>query len=488
MATFTRRNLLQASAAGLGGSLMAPFIRHVWAAASKVPRLVLVVEGNGIYARAFATSAAKAQLGLAANTDMILQRSYTHTSPQVILNDNMQGSGSLAALSGANSLVQKSAVVLGLSSIVAGGGHSSYQGGLACARGIENRTPAITIDAEIAKRLKRTAPFAALRLGVADVTSRVSYATCAHGPGRPAPIITSPTDAYNKIFSPIVGGSSQTLVDNRKSVLDFALTDVKEAKRLFAGSTTERLKLERYIEAIEDTQATQKRLLELGASASRFAPDPNPLYTDGDYTDVDALDRLSAQFDLATASLLGGLTNVVVLVAGPGGGLGYNYPSVMARHFTGSAVNLIRHDLQHGIAEQANKDAILDVTAEHVKLIANLARRLDQEPEMNGGGTMLDNTAILFMSDNGDQHHSEAKEWPMLLLGGKALGLKTDGRTVAYPGHGRAENRQVSNMFNTLCQATGDASMELFGQEGPAGVGGLRIAKGALDELFQPTI
>jgi hypothetical protein len=65
------------------------------------------------------------------------------------------------------------------------------------------------------------------------------------------------------------------------------------------------------------------------------------------------------------------------------------------------------------------------------------------------------------------------------MLGGNALGLKTDGRTVVYPGFGAANNRQVSNLFNSLGHAFGDSTFDLFGLEGPS-----RIAPGPLSELY----
>ncbi len=108
---------------------------------------------------------------------------------------------------------------------------------------------------------------------------------------------------------------------------------------------------------------------------------------------------------------------------------------------------------------------------------ARMARALDNVPE--GNGTMLDNTIIAYLSDNGEKHHSEAREWPMLLVGGSNLGFKTDGRTVVYPGWNNPNDRQASNLFNTLGHATGNTELNEFGNEGA-----LRIAKGPLDELL----
>jgi len=109
-------------------------------------------------------------------------------------------------------------------------------------------------------------------------------------------------------------------------------------------------------------------------------------------------------------------------------------------------------------------------------MTTRLARNLKAVSE--GEGTMLDNTAIVFMSDNGEQHHSTASEWPMLLLGGSAMGLQTGGRTLFYPGLGQGSHRQVSNFFNTLGHAAG-ASLNDFGSEGPT-----RVAEGPLSELM----
>jgi hypothetical protein len=197
------------------------------------------------------------------------------------------------------------------------------------------------------------------------------------------------------------------------------------------------------------------------------APSMNPLLA-GSGT-PDSLKWLEAQFQIATASLLGGLTNTVVLASGSSG-FDVRYDAIIP--------GVGRHDLQHGIDNPANWTAIKAVTRRHVELITQLARTLEATPEVGASGTMLDHTAILFLSDNGEQHHATAVEWPMLLIGGNALGLKTDGRTVVFPRDGAMNNRQVSNVFNTLGHAFGDASMNTFGLEGPT-----RIAAGPLSEL-----
>jgi hypothetical protein len=67
----------------------------------------------------------------------------------------------------------------------------------------------------------------------------------------------------------------------------------------------------------------------------------------------------------------------------------------------------------------------------------------------------------------------------VLLLGGTAIGLQPGGRTIIYPTVHRAENRQLSNLWNTLGYAAGQTLDEFGGEAGT-----LRRARGPLTELL----
>ncbi|HVK85590.1 MAG TPA: DUF1552 domain-containing protein [Kofleriaceae bacterium] len=481
MSRITRRRLLGGSLLAMGSSLVAPLVRTLWAhAPTPQPRVVIVIEGNSFYTRSVLSPLAQAQInamtGRPLTTEMITDDHYEHTSVLEIPNSGLASAASLGPLA-THGVDTKAAVVLGLSCAIAGGGHSSYQGGFACARGNQAQAPAITIDAVLASRLHGDTPFDALRIGVGGVNQRLSYSTCAFDRGRPAPISTSPIDAYNRLFATIAGGTTDPRVQKRATALDYARSDVTAALAAFSGSSRERAKLEAYLTAVEQSQARQARLLAL---AGTVTPPPGPTGVAGDpYAEPDALTRLEVQFDLAAAALIGGLTNVMVVASGPGGGLDLNYRSVFETipNWPAIQMDMDRHTLQHGIQIPIHQEAILAVTRKQIDLIGRFAAKLDAVPE--GSGTMLDHTIIVFISDNGEQHHSQSREWPVLLLGGSALGLKTDGRTVVYPRIGKANNRQVSNLWNTLGHATGDDTLNEFGQEGSG-----RIAKGPLDEIY----
>ena len=80
--------------------------------------------------------------------------------------------------------------------------------------------------------------------------------------------------------------------------------------------------------------------------------------------------------------------------------------------------------------------------------------------------------------DGLDLRDSSAVEFPVLMVGGENMGLKNDGRTTVFPGVSNSNNRQLSNLFNTLGYAAG-MTLDDFGTEGPS-----RIAPGPLSELW----
>jgi hypothetical protein len=58
------------------------------------------------------------------------------------------------------------------------------------------------------------------------------------------------------------------------------------------------------------------------------------------------------------------------------------------------------------------------------------------------------------------------------------MGLQVAGQTLVYPKFDNPNNRQLSNLFNTLGFAAGEELVD-FGNEGPN-----RIAEGELTEIW----
>ena len=147
--------------------------------------------------------------------------------------------------------------------------------------------------------------------------------------------------------------------------------------------------------------------------------------------------------------------------------------------------------LEEGQLRQAQLLSMRDVTRQQVEaIVQQMAIPLENTPDP-AGGTMLDNTVIVFIPDNGEQHHATSSEFPVVLIGGGNLGLSTGGRTIVYPGveTGGTAHRQISNLWATLGKLAGatptqvgntKVDFDMFGKEGPG-----RIAPGPLSELMK---
>lgn len=457
----TRRRFLETLGLGAGAGLLMPFVRGAAAQeAGQIPRrVVFVITGNGLHGRPLISPLARAALD------------GPRGATVEVAGDLAQAPG-LSALAGGPDRVDLTphAVALhGLSSKITGGGHTAGYKALSCSK--DRRQ---TIDAWLSRRLHAHQPFTALRFGVTESPgAQLQYGMCLDGPGRDMPIIVNPIDAHTALFGSIAQGAGQRQFESKAALLDFARGDIAAVQRQFVGSARERQKLDVYLAAVEELGAQQARLRlagdDLRALAEREGIDP-----DGGAA-LDAahpLDRLASQFELATAALLGDLTPVMVITNSVEYAFAHTRYTSLADLF-GVPVEEVpwRHGVCHGAPESEVYRAVLDrVIERQVELIARMARRLAAVPE--GDGTMLDHTAIVFMSDNGDAHHSTAANWPMLLVGGGALGLRTGGRTLVYPPHGQAANPRVSNVFNTLGHVVGHPIDDFGGEPERATHGG----------------
>lgn len=483
----TRRSFLQMMGGGLALGLAGPLLPSLTPrarAADGVPcRFVFVVEGNCAEPVCFLSEAARAELdglnGKPVDGQRWWYRDYQHGEAVTLGASGLASAKALDVLAGAGdevSLESKAAVVFGLSNKVAGGGHYTSAGALACARSTPASPGGRTIDAFLAglPQVRQSAPFDAVRLGVVPNkdSSRINYTTCAYDVGRPAPVIVHPTTAYGNLFSAVGTPDEVAAFERRGALLDFGLSSTAKRLACFRGDAAQRAKLEQYKSALEELIERQATLLAMKDTLEVLKP-PGPA-ENALFEAADPLQRLEAQFQLATAALIAGLTNVVVIGVGAGGPFDLEYPS-----YNGVLDGRARHDLHHqSSGNQPLIDTIHSITRDQIGLTAALARALEAQPE--AGGTMLDHTVIVYLGDNGEQHHSTGSEWPLLVIGGQGLGLKTDGRTVLYPGveSGSAGHRQLSSFFTTLAHAAGEP-IERFGNEGTT-----LVAEGPLPELW----
>jgi hypothetical protein len=446
-----RRQLLKGVSLGAGGYLLSPMLQRLEAQAAgantTARRIVFVVEGNGlpwsqIQPRGIARQNRLNSSGTNFNRSGSPVREGLRDIP-------LADHGLPTALEPIAAFKNRLTVLQGLSGKMCPGGHSSGFGTLAASNS-RNEPSGETIDFAVARRIP--AVFPQVILGISPRPEHtIIFNSSAAGRNRALPTQCRPDLAYGALFGSVAGGNARRAFDTQRNLLDYMVDDVRRVEANLGGP--ERQQLQSYLQSFETMRQRHGRLVELEATLRRNAP----AVTNKFRSDVET-DRLDAHFDLAAATLISGLSNVVTIASGVG-------DLYFGIQFNGLGINLGKHGIGHGASFNGRSADELSTAIRrfHFELIARLMGRLQAAPE--GNGSMLDNTLIVYLSDAAESHHSRCWEWPAVLLGNLGGRIRA-GRYIEFPGHGANGHRHIGNLYTTLLHAVGDRR-ELFGQPDP---------------------
>jgi len=429
----TRRALMKDITLGAGASLLGPVLGQLAAHAAgnaKAIRkkIVFVVQGNGMNPNHLVP------VGVKRRPDGKNERPNNDTLFELSLKDLELNS----ALEPLTPFKNKLALLQGLSGRIALSDHSANHGALGCYPANKGAM-AQTIDFALGQAVPGIMPHIGLGLmNKPDIT--MNYNFSASAPGKIVPIQCSPELAFKALFGSIAEGSGKDSFDRKTNLLDFMANDVKKTRSTLA--TEERIKFDQYLEAFEALRDRQATIATIHDSLKVYAPKLEDRYKNPTETN-----RLEAQFEIAAASLITGLSNVITLVSGGGGQHYISYPEL--------GIPVDGHHYGHGggVEGKNYEECFVTVRKYHTKLIANLAKKLASVKE--GDGTMLDNTLIVYLSDSGDSHHPNLYEWPVVLLGNLGGKFKTEGRYLQFPNYNTKNHRTMSNLYLTLLEAVG---------------------------------
>lgn len=439
--------------------LLLPFVKNLRAEQSgdaRPMRFVFVVKSSGLTPAELVPEELAAQLvreGEANNPGPNYRQALSLAPSDVLIDHqlaNMKLHESMAAL---EPFKDQMAIVQGLSGKMCRGGHSSWFGAMGCFKtGGEHDSGNIlspTFDGILAQRLPSIFPHVGLAtrgrlMGGTSIEEGVVYpGLSAIAKNRQIPYQASPLSAYKELFS-AAATSQDDLVDNRLkgTLLDFMVDDISRLQSQLGGAEKE--KLDVYLDGFESLRERRRKLKDVEAEVRSRAPEVNDKYTSKVETD-----RIEAHFDIAAATLIAGLSNVVAI-----------RPDGLGTVYSGLGADKGVHGLGHG----EGSDPIgfrRKIRQHHMNQIARLAAKLRATPE--GEGTMLDNTLIVYFSDAGEKHHASSTQWPYVLVGGLGDRMRINGRYLQYPEYQKPGHHTIANFYNTLAAAVG-FDQETFGQ------------------------
>jgi len=436
-----RRSFLNGITLGAGGAVLNPVLGQLLAEAEgiigKPKRFIFFVEGNGLNPNHIQP------------LNIPRKKNGQSQNNEDTLRDLPFGKADLPpALEPLAEFHDRMTIIQGLSGRVCGGGHSNNFGALGAYSGKAGAVDE-TIDAAVGKALP--AIFNNFNFGISTKPDHsVIYNCSAAGPGIKLPTQCRPDLAYNTLFGSIAKGEGAAKFSASQDLLDFMAGDLRRTKANLGSADRE--KLHSYLGAFENLRDRQSRLVEVRDQLSEIAPVPDDKFRSPVETD-----RLDAHCDLASAALIGRLTNVVTVASG----VGDKYFGIK---FEGLGIGLGKHGIGHGGSfDGMNADELaIKIRKFHLGLLNRMLEQLDSVPE--GDGTMLDNTIAIYLSDSAEAHHSRCWEWPSFVIGDLGGKRPSGGRFLNYPGYGTPGHRTINGLYNTFLHAAG-APRDDFGHE-----------------------
>lgn len=302
----------------------------------------------------------------------------------------------------------------------------------------------LSIDQQIANSLQQDehtrTRFGSLEFGVAvpnraDTWTRMCYA----GPNQPVAPISDPRQMVDKLYGETK--DKQSLL----SIVDHVKDDLKRASGKL--SAEDRAMLERHMQLVADMQA-QLELADANDSRLHPVPEVDPqieLVNDN----TPQVSRI--QIDLLVNSLANNMARVATL---------QYMRSVSQARMNWLDIEEGHHSLSHEPDNnQDARDKLIRINQWFAGELCYLAQQLAATPEPGGaGGSMLDNTLIVWTNELGKGNNHTHNDIPFVLIGGEGLGIR----------QGRAINYQPKVPHNRLLMALSGAmghELDSFGQK-----------------------
>ena len=231
--------------------------------------------------------------------------------------------------------------------------------------------------------------------------------------GVPLPAEDNPKAIFNRLFGEEPGGiaAQRTRLARRRSVLDEVLEDAGALRRELGKD--DRTKLDEYLHAVRDVEQRTERL-----DAWLDVPKPKldsklsaPFQRD--VPKAQAGEYWRTMFDMIVLALRTDMTRVVTYMNGSEGN-GLAIPEI--------GITQARHNLSHHNGDPVVLDRLAKSDA---FIMQQFAHFLDELTSIKDGDeALLDRTMVLVGSGMSYGHSHANSNLPILLAGGKGLGLK----------------------------------------------------------------
>lgn len=360
--------------------------------------------------------------------------------PNTCIPAGMQNSGSLAKvklpepISALEPYRERLHIINGLHGIHTSPSHSAFFGALGGYRGSDGVPPsASTVDYELSKALPQTL-LPHLCIGMDSIENMRTKPTIANlsasGAGQPIFMHSNPNHLYQMLYGGISSGDIRLQHEARSGVLD--QVEMLAAAKGQSLPASDKLRYGQYVSGFQDVNGLRDRLDTVADHLRKFAPTVDERYTNPEF-ETDWHDVL---LDLGISSLTSGITNTLTIGSGRGEIFGA---------WKGLGVEQQGHNLGH--MDQPDNPIWIKIRQYNSRMLVRIMEKLESVPE--GSGTMMDNTLIVYTSNNADKQHTTGNNWPVMLLGNMGGVFKT-GCFTQLDG-----KRPINSLYTSLLRAAG---------------------------------
>ncbi len=268
--------------------------------------------------------------------------------------------------------------------------------------------------------------------------------------GVPLPAEDNPKQIFQRLFGEESGGigAQRARLTKRRSVLDSVMDEAKMLRRDLGND--DRTKLDEYLHAVRDVEQRAERL-------DAWLDIPKPIVDQKlaapfqrDVPKAQAGEYWRTMFDLMVLALRTDMTRVITYMNGSEGN-GLAIPEI--------GITQARHNLSHHNGDSVVLDRLAKSDA---FIMQQFAHFLDELREIKDGDEpLLDRTMVLFGSGMSYGHSHCNSNLPILLAGGKGLGLK-HGQHIDYNKPHLKEDYTLSyDEWRSLCGKPKDGKARL---------------------------
>ena len=324
-------------------------------------------------------------------------------------------------------------IVTGLHGRHTSPGHSAFFGALGAYRGGTGVPPsASTIDYALSQSLPQTIlpPLCIGMESLESMKARPTLATLtASGPNQPIFMHCDPNMLYQMLFGSIAEGDIKKHYQARSDVMLEIEYMAKLKLKGLPQSESERY--EKYVNGFRDLNGLREKLSKISGQLRKYAPKLDDRYSKPKFE----TDWHDALLEIGIAALQANLTNVLTIASGCG-------------EYFGSWKGLGVSDTGHGLGhiDQPGNGIWTKIRHYNCEMLVKLMKALEAIPE--GTGSMMDNTLIVYSSNNGKEQHTDGSNWPFVLLGNGGGRFKTGQYT-------HVKERPINDLYTTFLRGVG---------------------------------